>query len=99
MAKRYDVMSPRPGREEGKTFWHRVGTGWVSEKEDGGIKVGIVFDSLPIPGGDGRVAVQLFEPREKDAPRERPADILPPGGNAPRAPAPGRQQLNDDIPF
>lgn len=98
MAKRYDVMAPRPGRED-KTFWHRVGSGFVTEKEDGGLKIGIVFDSLPLPGADGRVGVQLFEPKQ-DGQRERLSDIAPPGGNAPRQPAGPRASLDDDaIPF
>lgn len=92
MTKRYDVMAPRPGREEGKTFWHRVGTAFESEKG-----IGIIFDSLPIPDKDGRVSVRLFEPRQKQE-RERPDDIQPPGGNAPRQRL-GAQQFNDDIPF
>jgi hypothetical protein len=85
MSKRYDVMAPRPGREEGKTFWHRVGTAFESEKG-----IGIIFDSLPLPDKDGRVSVRLFEPREKPetkkaAPeRERPARPTP---------------IDDEIPF
>lgn len=55
------VCAPRPGKE-GKTFWHRVGTAFV--KDDG--KIGILFDSLPLPDKDGRVNVQLFEPKPKD---------------------------------
>lgn len=55
------ACAPRPGKE-GKTFWHRVGTAFV--KEDG--KIGLLFDSLPLPDKEGRVNVQLFEPKPKD---------------------------------
>lgn len=64
MSKRFDVCAPRAGREEGKTFWHRVGTAWEGEKG-----IGIEFDSLPIPDKEGKVKVRLFEPREKQPDR------------------------------
>lgn len=38
-----------------------------------------------------------FKP--KDAQRERPADIKPPGGNAPQRRGSMKDELNDDIPF
>jgi hypothetical protein len=60
MTIRYDVCAPRPGRE-GKTFWHRIGSAFKSDK--GGI--GIVLDSLPLPDKDGKVSFQLFEPKAK----------------------------------
>ena len=58
MADRYDAMTPR-AKKDGSTFWHRVGTGWAGQK---GIQ--IVLDSLPIPDAEGRVVINLFEPRE-----------------------------------
>jgi hypothetical protein len=60
MAKRYDVCSPRPRKDSDKPYWHRVGTAWEGEKG-----INITFDSLPLPDKAGRVAVALFEPREK----------------------------------
>jgi hypothetical protein len=64
MAQRFDVCAPRPTKD-GKTFWHRVGTAFQSDKGS----IGLVFDSLPLPDKDGRVSVQLFEPKAKgDAP-------------------------------
>ena len=87
MAKRYDVMAPRPGREEGKTFWHRVGTAWEGEKG-----IGIEFDSLPVPDREGKVKVRLFEPREKSQ------GAGPAGVENETAPA-ARRSLDDDVPF
>lgn len=78
MSTRYDVCAPRAGRE-GKTFWHRVGTAFKSDK--GGI--GIVFDSLPLPDKDGKVSVQLFEPKAK----------------TPDAKSSAGEDMSDSIPF
>lgn len=90
MAKRFDVCAPRAGREEGKTFWHRVGTAFQNDK--GGI--GIYFDSLPIPDKDGKCSVQLFEPKEKQQ------GAAQAGGGQEPAPAGRRAQQNDDdIPW
>jgi hypothetical protein len=81
MTKRYDVCAPRAGKDD-KTFWHRVGSAFESEKG-----IGIVFDSLPIPDKDGRVAVRLFEPREKNA------------GHQNERPKAARDDMGDEIPF
>lgn len=59
--KRYDICSPRPGKE-GKTFWTRIGTAWESDK---GIQ--LVFDALPLPDKEGRCVANLFEPRGDQA--------------------------------
>lgn len=59
MADRLDAMTPRK-KKDGSTFWHRVGTAWKGDKG-----INIVFDSLPLPDAEGRVAVSLFEPREQ----------------------------------
>lgn len=61
MAKRYDVLSPRPRKNSDKPYWHRVGTAWEGERG-----INIVFDSLPLPDAEGRVSVSLFEPRENN---------------------------------
>lgn len=58
MSKRYDIASPRPGKD-GKTFWTRIGTAWENDK---GIQ--LVFDALPLPDKDGRCTANLFEPRD-----------------------------------
>lgn len=83
MTKRYDVCAPRAGKDD-KTFWHRVGSAFESEKG-----IGIVFDSLPLPDKDGRVSVRLFEPREKGQ-TAKPAAAST-GGK--------RGDMNDEIPF
>jgi hypothetical protein len=63
MAKRYDIMAPRKGRD--KTFWTRIGTAFEGDK---GIQ--LVFDALPLPDAEGRCVANLFEPRERnEAPR------------------------------
>lgn len=60
MAKRYDVLTPRK-KNDGGTFWHRVGTAWEGDKG-----INIVFDSLPMPDAEGRCSVSLFEPRDNN---------------------------------
>lgn len=65
MAKRFDIMTPRKGRDD-KTFWTRIGTAWQGDK---GIQ--LVFDALPIPDSEGRVVANLFEPRERDGGRQQ----------------------------
>lgn len=72
MSKRYDIMSPRKGRD--KTFWTRIGTAFEGDK---GIQ--LIFDALPLPDAEGRCVANLFEPKPRDgvdrgsqlAPQER----------------------------
>lgn len=87
MSDRWDVMSPRTNKASGKTFWHRVGTAFQGTKG-----INIIFDSLPLPDAEGRVAVSLFEPRDAAAPKQT------------RQPLPVRTDsaaadLEDEIPF
>lgn len=81
MTKRYDVCSPRT-KKDGGTYWVKIGTAWEGDK---GTQV--VFDALPIADKEGRVAVNLFEPREKSAAVARPAPGYP------------GSDLDDDTPF
>lgn len=60
MAKMFEMKAPR-AKKDGSTYWHRVGTAWEGDK---GIQ--LVFDSLPLPDAEGRCAVNLFEPRDRD---------------------------------
>lgn len=57
---RYDIVSPRPRKNSDKPYWHRVGTAFEGDKG-----LTLVFDSLPLPDNEGRVAVKLFEQRER----------------------------------
>lgn len=61
MTNRFDLKAPRP-KKDGGTFWHRVGTMFADD--NGGFS--ILFDSVPIPDKDGRLAVKAFVPREGD---------------------------------
>ena len=74
MSVRFDAMSPRP-KKDGGTFWVRVGTAWVGDK---GTQV--VLDALPIPDAEGRVVINLFEPR--DSQQQRPSQNQRSGGYA-----------------
>lgn len=89
--RRWDVCSPRP-RKDGKTFWQRVGTAFEGEKG-----INITFDALPLPDGEGRVSVSLFEPREQ---QQKPAGN---GYGAAKGRAAPQQSyasdIDDDIPF
>lgn len=62
MNKRFDISTPRKGRDD-KTYWTRIGTAFQNDR--GGIQ--LIFDALPIPDSEGRVVASLFEPRERDA--------------------------------
>jgi hypothetical protein len=66
MSKRFDIASPRKGKD-GRTYWTRIGTAFEGDK---GIQ--LIFDALPLPDAEGRCVANLFEPREKsEAPRQR----------------------------
>ena len=66
MSKRMTIATPRKAKD-GKTFWTNIGTAWFND--NGGIQ--LVFDALPIPDSEGRVAANLFEPREKQPTQQR----------------------------
>jgi len=87
MATRYDIMTPRKGRDD-KTRWTRIGTAFQNDR--GGIQ--LVFDALPIPDSEGRVVASLFEPRDRDA---APRGNQGGGGWHGKAPA----DDEDSIPF
>jgi len=82
--KRFDVCTPRK-KKDGSTYWHRVGTAFEGEKG-----IGILLDSLPMPDSEGRCAMNLFEPRERD---NAPAK---PQGSPPRSMS---ELIDDEIPF
>jgi hypothetical protein len=81
MAQRYDACTPRKSKD-GKTFWLKIGSGWQSDK---GMQV--VLDALPIPDAEGRVVINLFEPKPRD------------GQSQSRAAAPQNDRYDDEVPF
>lgn len=86
MSKRYDICTPRKGKD--KTFWHRIGTAWESEK---GIQ--LVFDALPLPDSEGRCVANLFEPRDNDRARSANNDRQQASSRSNAA------MLDDEVPF
>lgn len=91
MAKRFDVLTPRK-KNDGGTFWHRVGTAWEGDKG-----INIVFDSLPMPDADGRCSVSLFEPRDSNSGGGRQQQSRQGGGGG--GDWGGGDDLNDSVPF
>jgi len=96
-SKRYDACTPREGRD--KTYWHRVGTFFVGEK-DGKERMTLYLDSYPTPDKDGRVVIMMFEPK----PRESEDEGTRRGGSASRGRSGGRTSSrrsdpDDEIPF
>lgn len=89
MATRYNLISPRPGKE-GKTNWHKVGVAFPRDK--GGFS--LVFDSLPLPDAEGRVSLLMTEPLPDDG-------VRAPSGNRQKQEEPrgGRPDMDDEIPF
>lgn len=90
--KRWDVCSPRKRKSkdgEDKTFWVRVGAAFDNDK---GMQ--IVLDALPLPEGDGRCVLMLFEPKERSAGGSsgEPAASRSGGGGT-------FKDMDDDIPF
>jgi hypothetical protein len=96
-AKRWDVVSKRPGRE--KTYFHRVGTAFQGEKG-----ISIKLDSQPLPDEKGEVWINLYEPREqvdRQSPQPRQQTSGGYGEHRGGAPAGGRMgdAIDDDLPF
>ena len=76
MAKRFEVCVSRKSEDGEKTYYKRVGSAWLREK-DGEQTIGIELDALPI---DGRLV--CFEPKEHAQEGDRNAGKykLPRGG-------------------
>ena len=69
MAKRFDILTPRKGRD-GKTYFTKIGVAF--ENKNGGYSLS--FEALPIASmtDDGNIETRalMMEPRERDdAPR------------------------------
>ncbi len=95
MAKRYDVCTPRPKYgEEGKSWWHRVGS---AHQNDKGL-ITIYLDSVPVPDAarENKIVMMLFEPRERETEQTPARSAAAPKskGSAPR-----RGADDDEIPF
>jgi len=83
MTTRFDVLSPRPGKD-GKTYWLKVGAQFLSKDGQGWT---IKLDAYPLPDKEGNIWLSCREPRERDA-----ASTPAPRGSL-------TDQLDDDIPF
>lgn len=91
--KRFDACTPRPKwGKEGEVWWHRIGTAVTNEKGN----VTVYLDSLPFPDKEGRVAVMLFEQRDREETTQRRGD-----SRTERRESAGRRQVDEDdeIPF
>ena len=91
MAKRFDILTPRKGRD-GKTYFTKIGVAF--ENKNGGYSLS--FEALPIASmnDDGNIETRalMMEPRERDdAPR---GNGTPARNN--RAPV---DDLDDSVPF
>jgi hypothetical protein len=96
MSSRFDVCVPRKrkGKDgEEKTFWVRVGAAFQNEKG-----TQIILDALPLPDGEGRCVLMLFEPKEGGVARK---EGEPPPGALGRAAGGGSTfaDMDDDLPF
>jgi hypothetical protein len=103
MADYYDLISPRKGKDD-KTRWHRVGAAFADK--NGGDAFNLVFDSLPLPDAEGRVALRMSRPLPKDGDGGGYQQRQPPRDTARQAPpqaqvgGSGRYDVGDDeIPF
>lgn len=95
MIERMDVCTPRKGKD-GKTRWLKIGAAFPAKQGNGW---NIILDALPLPDAEGRCAISLFEPRERE---DRPAfDNTQAGGaGAYRSASRGAPaDLDDSIPF
>ncbi len=61
MTKRYDIISPRPGKD-GDTWWIRLGAMFPSKDGSG---YTIKLDALPLPNEKGDVWLRASEPKER----------------------------------
>ena len=68
MATRYDLIVPRPGKDD-KTFFVRIGTAWENAAGKG---FSLTFDALPMPDKEGVCRVLMRIPQDRDAPRSAP---------------------------
>jgi hypothetical protein len=91
MSTRFDIVSPRARKNSDKPYWHRVGTAFEGDKG-----LTLVFDSLPLPDAEGRVAVKLFEQRPRDGAGRQSNDQ---SRSQQSSGSDYAADLDDDIPF
>ena len=87
---RYDLISPRP-KKDGTTHWQQVGVAF--EARGGGYQ--LIFNALPLPDAEGRVAVMMREHRRRED--SQPSQPISQGGYASNG-ARG-SDFDDDLPF
>jgi hypothetical protein len=91
MTKRYfNVCAARP-KQDGSTWWHRIGSAVEGDKG-----TTVFLDSLPIPNAEGKVQFSLFEKKD-----EQQGAAQAGAGQEP-APAARRGSIkpeDSDIPF
>lgn len=63
MTTRFDVLSPRPGKD-GKTYWLKLGAQFPSKDGQGWT---IKLDALPLPDKNGDIWLSCKEPRERSS--------------------------------
>ena len=91
MGQRYDACTPRPYKKkdgEEKTYWHKVGTAWKSDK---GL-ITVYLDSYPVPdpSKEGKAVIMLFEPKEESEERRESKSSRPRSTS---------REDDDEIPF
>jgi hypothetical protein len=98
MTARYDIMVAR--ESNGKTYWTKLGVMFPMNGKDG---FSISLEALPIPqmGKDGKIECRLmaFPPKEQDGYQSQGNAKSQGGYGGGRAPKPGMQDLDDEIPF
>jgi hypothetical protein len=86
--QKYNLFSPIE-KENGDTYWHKLGSAWPTK--NGGFS--LEFNSLPVPGPNGRVSVLMFI----DNPKPKQEDMKFGGVDTPK---PGfDNDMDDDVPF
>lgn len=62
MTTRYDIITPRPGKD-GKTFWLKIGAMFPAKEGNG---YTISLDALPLPDKDGKIWLKASEPKPRE---------------------------------
>ena len=56
-----------------KTRWMKIGV--MIERQNG--KMALKLDALPLPNDKGEIWIEMFEPRQSDAPKSTKEDDVP----------------------